>query len=97
MPFVAGDKVTWADPLIDEPVWKVEQRKKWEAEFGPPPYTVTHINSFRPGEDLVFVKEVYETLRSYFGPTKEVHVEGTWYFVQVPHALVQGWFKLWEK
>lgn len=102
MSFAAGAKVTWADPLPDEPAWKAEQRRKWEAEFGPPPYTVKHTSSFRPGEDLVYTEEFYEMhrvwMQTYHGPlwpppppkTKW----GKWVRQRSPRALVQSWFKL---
>jgi len=99
MSFGAGDKVTWAAPLPGEPAWKQEQRKRWEAEFGPPPYTVKHTSPFRPGEVLVYTKELYDTYRSYrllyFGSpwTAPPGTKfGKWVRVRSSKGLIQSWF-----
>lgn len=101
MSFPEGAKVTWADPLPDEPPWKAEQRKKWEVEFGPPPYTVTFTSQFRPGEALVFTKEFYEMSRVWVGtyhgplwpPPPPDTKWGEWVQERSPRYLVQSWFK----
>ena len=99
MSFGAGDKVTWAAPLPGEPALKQEQRKRWEAEFGPPPYTVKHTSPFRPGEVLVYTKELYDTYRSYrllyFGSpwTAPPGTKfGKWVRVRSSKGLIQSWF-----
>lgn len=101
MSFSAGDQVTWADPLPEEPAWKQEQRKKWEAEFGPSPYTVKHTRSYLPGEDLVYTKELYDVFRHYqhlyFGTLWDAASDtdfGRWVEIRSSKGLVQSWFKL---